>query len=81
MSAYKLTLTNVKGEVLDYWFPYCDGSDATEEDGNVNFDLDEEDDSMYLIDEIRAAIGKAEIADHEQWLREKRAKEDADAGK
>jgi len=62
---YKLTLTNEAGEILDYWMPTYDNSEATEEDGNVHFDLEEDDDALQLIDEIKMAIGMAEQYDRE----------------
>ena len=73
---YKLTLTNELGEVLDYWYPSHDTSEATQEDGNVHFDLDDDDDGLYLLDEIKGAIGRSELADHEQKLEKKREMED-----
>ena len=71
---YKLTLTNELGEVLDYWAIAHDGSEFPKE-GTV-FDLDEDDDGMYLIDEIKGAVGRSEHADHEQKLEKKREMED-----
>jgi hypothetical protein len=63
---YKLTLTNELGEVLDWWLPTYDGSEPVLEDGNVHFDLDDDDDGLYLLDEVKRAIGQAENADASQ---------------
>lgn len=67
---YKLTLTNELGEVLDWWLPTFNKSEPVLEDGNVHFDLDDDDDGLYLLDEVKRAIGQSEQADKEQEAEE-----------